>query len=782
MSKFTRLTALVLAVCLMLGSFSGCATKVQGTDAILSKGEFMLLFVQETCLSPVSTSSVTIDLDQQSPYYEAALVLAQIGHVTPEEAVEDLDYGVTKEFVATVCARNLYFRETSNVTLKDASKLDDAQACKDAVGHGIVSIENGYFDGNQEMTYWECMDAIHKMMEIDATHVFDEDDLELEVDMKDGVQDLSEMLENGSLTYVDPSDPDFQEIMDGMVTTATQTASEGQSGYGISLLSTRVSSNEPNLVPLAGEKNVCSPEDAEEDDLVVIRVNKNALVKDFKVGDYFSFYLFLSDPENKKQFDVSMGPAAGEITAINTKTDYLHNFYTVRVASQQEVMDSAKLNGYSSKSQKNTWNAEQLETEYKGLKIGGFTISGNSIKFSVDYTAKNKVESWRDAQYEVDMNYTFELKDLNVTCDGFGSALTGNIDKALFQVDYTLVNTFTAESELKVAPDNNRNGKFLNNLGRSRFTGKGAAGADEIKIARVYQSIGYGFLLEFYVYLTIHVDGSIKVSITNECHRGFKVVKNVFQKLDIPDTSKTSAEINLNVEVALNLEVALKWGTKKSKAWIDIKATAGFGVTATSKVMILTEDKLHCTKVEYGFVPASELVEIAENADIDYCFDLSTYWFWELSGLSDKCLVGKVIRMVDEDFKLSTGKKTNPLKSWHWDDGEKVDACTKNYDGMEDADVTYNGKAFELSDYKVIIPELCCGMVWLVGLPADKDAMKEMGGLKVSVENTKVATAHVSGDTICIESVGIGSTQMIVETGNKRFRVECSITVEVNEY
>ena len=785
MKLFKRLICLLMVISLSIGMFAGCATKVSGDDAIISKGEFMQLYVEHTALTPIDGDDVAINLPQDSPYYEAAVRMVQAGLVTAEEAVENIDYGVTKEFVATTCVRSLYFRKTHEVTIKDAAKLKDLQACKDAVGHGLVELENGYFDGAQELTYWECMDTLEKMSQVDSDFRFDKEDMDVEVVLVDGLIDATEAVKDGTLKYIDPSDPAFDEIISGMRTEEEALSSDEEESGGASMLSNKTKSGGSKISPLASTVEYKSAEDAEEDDILVISMPRNAtLNKSWKIGEYINFTIpLMQNPDKFADFDLTNGPAVGEITAIND-SGYLEIYYTVRVATQEEYIASTKINGYSSSSQDTNIKGEQEATEDKdsGIKIGPLEIGEDSIKFVVTRHLSNTVKDYRDSKIEADLTYTFELRDIDVTCDGFGSFLKGSVDNAIFQLNYTVVNDLQVDMKpLKIAPANNGNGKFVSNLLRSRPTAIDAGGADEIKIARIYWQVATGVFIEFYIYLTIYVDGTLSINIKTDYTKGIKIVNGSCQLINKEETKKT-VEANLNAELALNLRIGLKFISKKSKSWLDATFTVGIGLEMNSKVMIYDEGSTTTGEVKYGPLPEHMLQSLKENFEIDFCFSARLYGFYQVSALSEKCRIGKVLRMLDEDFSLATEKNKTVLQTWHFDDGKKVDACTKTYPAEEEHVTATEDGVIQLSDYKLVIPELCCGIVWVTVQPADGESLEDMGGLKVYVEDTSVATASISDGVICVTSVGVGSTHLIIETGNKRYSQKCSVTIEWNEY
>lgn len=808
MKKITRLIACVLAITMMVGIFAGCSS-VKETDAYMTKGEFMLLFVSEIGLEPTKDTKIMIDLSDNNKYKDAAVALVEIGYLSEEEAASDLDDAVTKEFVACLCVEHLYFRKTSNVELKDAGKLSDPQACQDAVGHGIVDVENGYFVAYDKMTYFDCQNAIDTMLHIDATSTFS-GKADIDVVLKEGVTDVTSEFDDTTLVVIDPSDPDFDNIVSGMSTVEPLHTNSYSVSSDVKPLSNITSQkqtpnvivtnltyikrgsefqgavNDTDVAMLASRKNYCSYDEADTDDCIIIRIPKNSFEnRKFKIGEYIIYGLWRNDAFNAQAIGKQTYTFCGEVVAINDNiNDYFYTYYTVRIASEEEVLDSATLNNYNSKNNGGKWENEKYtsEAEEKGLNIGNFEINENGdITISVSKKVKTPAESWRDAQFEVDMNYTFELKDISLQIEGFGSALTGNIDDAICRLDYTVVNDFKADTSMRVSPDNNRNGKFLNNLYRSRLTGANAAGATEVKIARLYMNLGYGFNVELYVYLTIEIDGSIHIRIENIYGRGFKITNNKVTPIYDKSTEITK-ELSVNAEVGVHFDFSLRWIRKKGTPWADADLELGLGIEAASKTYMLSEDHKKCNSIRYGYTSVDELEKIKSNADIDYCFDCSMYAYYELSGLNKDTKIGKILRWFDDDFELSTGDRWI-FKKYHCEDGGSVTECTRNYEGQEEAELESTKEdTFELDDYKVVIPEYTCGLVRIVAYPVDKNAVDKMGGIRVYVLDASVAVAHIYNNSIVVEAVGVGSTELIIETKNKRFTQECSITITENNY
>lgn len=787
MKQFRKVIAFALLAAMLAGLMAGCAQKVSGTDAVMSKGEFMLLFVSETGVAANDASDVTIDLPSDSPFYEAARAIVNMGYAKAEDVAKDVEYGVTKEFVATVCVNKLYFRKASEVVLKDEKKLSDPQACKDAVGHGIVNAENGYFDAKEEMTYEACVAAIERMMQIDSEGRFSADDLKVDVQLKEGVINLDDYFEPDEITAIDPSDPAYKEIVDSLTQSAAPVSSQGGS-YGVTTLSGGVT-----LVD-APQGPACPYQTAGEGDLIIIRVPTEArLYENLKPGAFFIFGALRGDGYNSAQLGDHIA-MTGEIVEESEFSDEDYRYFLVRIASNEEILAHAQLDGYSSSSNSDSeWSLEEdsagiaaAQKEY-GIDIGNLHIDRTGIYFDLAQTLKNQIESWREPEFEVDIAYNFSITNIDVTCSGWGSIFTGTIDDAIFKVDYTVTNKFHAETHLRATPDNNRNGKFLNNISRSRFTGANAAGAKSIKIARLYLQMPAGFETELYLNLTVRVDGTIDINLTSNCSRGIEVNNN---KLSFIRDKKTDFhfDVNVNLEIAVNLEARLRWGGRKSTPILDGVLTLGVDVLCVSNIFLYEDGGEDCTTYyENTALSNEELEYIAATQKLQWCFNISAQFFWRVDVLSENCKAGKLIRFFDEDFDGDSGKKPigKKLQLLHWENGHFVDECTHSEEETENATNIDMDGYLNFDTYSITVPAGGCDIISvklkfddvvdMINFLADNGWL--LGGLHVRTEDPKIAEAYIVGNVIFVECHQPGSTRLILETGNKRYSQVCAIHV-----
>lgn len=763
MKRYIRIVALILSLCMLLGVFAGC-NKVKKNDDYVTKAEFILMFVDSMGLTTVSASDGRVD--------EACNILVELGFLPEEEATKDLDKAVTKEFVANLCVNSLYFRKNADVILKDERKLKDSQACKDAVGHGIVDIDNGYFDAYEKMTYNECQKAINATKLVDATGTFDGKG-EVEVALKEDVFNMSEEFDDSTLTVINPDDERFEEIVSGM-----------KFEYGAEIEEKRVNRSTVaandviNIVNQEREKTIpamenklltdviyCSYFEAEEDDCIIVETKKKGYngIK-YNVGDKILYGMF-DDGRNS-----SLYPFCGEVIGVND--NFLAIYYTVRISKADQYIIYAKINNYNSRKNNVNWKVEKCNSDIDGINIGPLEVNKDGFKITIKEKAKNKIDSKRDAQFEVDMKYTFEIRDIGVQLDGLGDIFSGSIDNAICRLDYTIEQSVEASTKLRGTPYNNGNGKFLSNLKRSRLTGANAAGAKEIKIARVYADLGYGFNLEFYAYLTVEIDGSISISIKNEYGSGFRIINNKVIPIN-ERRSTTNIDVNANLEAGLHLDLNLRWLTRKGKPLADIGFEIGIGADVSSKVNIYDENEEYKNTI-VGYMSKAELESANKTENIEYCFNNRIYAFCEIRGLTSDSKVGKIIRLFDGDFKFLVRSETNIMEA-HIEDGKIVESCTRDH--KEEEVESEKEENFVLNTYKVLVPMNACGTVWITGFPVNSKEMFKMGGIRISIKDSTIASIKLVDNMIMINPLKPGSTEIVIETPNKRFIQECSVTI-----
>ena len=172
MKKRTRLLAFILAMVLLLGMFSGCSAPKTDENLILTKGEFFAYFVYENAMTSEQYSSEDI-LNCTDGSVEADII-TEWGYLPEELAKKDLKKPVQKEIVVMVCANATFELKKGNVSdIKDADLLEDPQLIADAYASGFFELDNGYFDGAQEMSFAACEEIMNNANTYIANFHFD---------------------------------------------------------------------------------------------------------------------------------------------------------------------------------------------------------------------------------------------------------------------------------------------------------------------------------------------------------------------------------------------------------------------------------------------------------------------------------------------------------------------------------------------------------------------------------------------------------------------------------
>lgn len=148
----------------------------------LTKGEFFSLFVDEKNLSSNIHSNEDIRNCQDGSV--EAEIIVEWGLLPEAMATEGLDEPVTKEIVVMVCANFAIGLSEGNIDeIKDNESLENSQLIADAYTSGFFELENGYFEGQREMSYADCMDMMAKESNYSANYHIDEDEVEIADDV-----------------------------------------------------------------------------------------------------------------------------------------------------------------------------------------------------------------------------------------------------------------------------------------------------------------------------------------------------------------------------------------------------------------------------------------------------------------------------------------------------------------------------------------------------------------------------------------------------------------------
>ena len=189
---FYRIFSLVLAIVVIITSFSGCTGGIVEADAseYLTKGEWFNYFVSENELYS-DTKSIELDLESDSPYYSAVMCVVDYELCSVEEACKDLDKPVTRDVVAYTCVNYIVegYRKESTKKFKDSDKITDVSAAGEAIDYGILdSVSKNKFKPDEYVTSEKCVSAVENMQNYEANFTFSEDESYTEIEYQDNVK------------------------------------------------------------------------------------------------------------------------------------------------------------------------------------------------------------------------------------------------------------------------------------------------------------------------------------------------------------------------------------------------------------------------------------------------------------------------------------------------------------------------------------------------------------------------------------------------------------------
>ncbi len=736
-----RVLALLLCFATVLGLFAGCTGAPENTDYI-TKGEFFALFIQEHNLySDVYTQEEI----QNSTSYEIEANIMLEWALIDESQTGNLSDATTKELLAQSCVRFMSFRQEHNVKIKDIDKCNDPQAIMDAVGMGIFQLDNGYFDARERMTYDNCLSVFEKTNEIDRTTTFDN---ELDIEYQDNVYDISDV-ELVDVVFYDQQPDPAQEL---------EAQAEDRSAITLATTST-------------GEEAISlSSNMAGGAEVKIAAFEYRARQYMYEVGCVLRY-----DPytlTSGKPLTFGYTAFAGVIKEVRQEPP---NVVLVLedCPIEQLVKDTPGINNPA------TTKANAMPKEYTPEKDPdvkeGFdlkkTSSGTGIvaTFKHTFTLEDKVyskQTWRNATASPSITITATVDNFQVTSKNLGKMILGIADEGSIAVNFDSSITVKADSGgLRYSPANNGNGKMWSNLSNSRWTGASAGGSKSIKLGMVKIPLASsGFTIDCGVYLYIHMDGSLEVTVEQDHSYACSIKKG--GKVAINNNSSkprlAEAEMQINISAGLEVRPSISFWSKKI---VDAKATAGLGLHTTAGIYAKETNEALAENV---YATKAELAE--DPTEYMYC--IHTVVTFDVSGylLTKDSVIGKFV--IEKLGCKSPGiDKSWAIKTIHFEDGSFVDECTrgKNEKGEEVEAVNSEGKIY-LSSYKenlTVGAEIAIG---ITSMPIKDEKILPFDGMSVVTGNPNVATATVqqSNKSLNIIAVGDGSTEITIKVKKKK--------------
>lgn len=403
-------------------------------------------------------------------------------------------------------------------------------------------------------------------------------------------------------------------------------------------------------------------------------------------------------------------------------------------------------------------------TASKDMSVGKDTtltikVSETEVSAEVKYKKDNVTGSVKNTfkNFNSDINFNlFDLKNTVLKTD-FDTVISSSI-----KVDY--------KKELISAPEySNGNGKYFTNFKRAVLKDSKSKGAKSIKICSI-PLVGNGIYLGLDVRLKFSIDGTISVE-TNfntqmgiECKNGkTRLIKDInFNGFDVSVKANAKALIYAGFNV-----------TAAGKNILGIGSDIGVGCSY-EQTMNLVSDKnvlLETCSAGSSAEQADAFIQNSQGSGyrVDLCSDLTTYGIWEVgfddsSLLAEKFIKFEKIKAWDKD-----NKKIKEL-SGHFEDGKKVDKCTRKYDDSEVQEIL-TGDTIVIDKSSLNMKSGQSETINITTIPKNYS----VDDVVMESSDNNVVTVDESGN---VNAVGEGIANIVVKIPDTSFEQVCVVRVQ----
>lgn len=782
---FYRIFSLVLAIVVIITSFSGCTGGIVEADAseYLTKGEWFNYFVSENELYS-DTKSIELDLESDSPYYSAVMCVVDYELCSVEEACKDLDKPVTRDVVAYTCVNYIVegYRKESTKKFKDSDKITDVSAAGEAIDYGILdSVSKNKFKPDEYVTSEKCVSAVENMQNYEANFTFSEDESYTEIEYQDNVKLIDAEIEK-VVDYIPAED----------AKKTTEVSTSKTLNPEVSYIG-NASSEASNLIDTKHSAG----------DTVIVLVPNGYYkkhVSDFDIGNIIKFKNFeISGMGNEGVLEVDYM----EITEVekiidgNEKGNYLVSGV---LPSDDKIIKKIR------KGQKDTSSSGVKISASEEAKQNNISVKveDGTIKFSYKKDISIKGDKKTSPVFSGTISSDFSIGNFSFTTTGldtiFSDVVKGKGVNASVKINYEKnMSVKTETDKMRYVPYNNGNGKFPSNFSRSRFTT--GSGAKRIKIAKISIPMKScpALSISFGLYLRIEADGSLQIVIDETDTRGLAIKKGKIEPIK-ESKKETKIEIKASLYTGLEFEIALSiTGTRTPIANFD----AGFGIqydiTATlyhvdieGKVKV--NDKGKKDELKQASVSAENCdIVVADDSSHStvYCIDIQKQIKGYMRGLSkEECYLGKLISIFDRKYtEIRTKDWVVSSSSSHFEDGAFIDKCMRESTLDEDVEHKIELKAsnIDISTYDVTaVPNVCLiDKLYVTKLPysSEDKAMKNIKNLIVESSDEKVCKVQyfASGHYVLIDTYNAGECVVTISTKDRKYSAKCAVYVSKND-
>lgn len=423
-------------------------------------------------------------------------------------------------------------------------------------------------------------------------------------------------------------------------------------------------------------------------------------------------------------------------------------------------------------------NLVPMNTSFSGsskIEMGNTTVKLEVKKDSVSASVEYAEETDQDSNASVSGffkltlsnlygDYNFKLLDLGNT------AAVAHFDskaEAGIKVSYKAKGLFAPAYS-------NGNGSFFSNFSRALLKDSKSKGAKSIKICTLPIVGTKGIYLGLDIKLKFEIDGSISVETQmNDAALGIKCQKGKPQIVH-----NLEPTVNVNVKANAKGLIYLGFNVTAIKPVIGLGCDIGLGCSFEQK-MYLANEKNELVEQFTGGRSAEEADALKEfdfdGNRLDICQDLVTYGIWKI-GLDDSGLLAKLLKAKKIAFSYEIwGKENAKIEelSGHWEDGNKVDKCTRKYNETEETENLGIGELLFIDKMSL---NLQAGQTDTISVNTIPEGYTLEDVRFVSSDET-VATVSANGT---VQAVGAGRAEITVEIPDTSYKVTCTVGVKGN--
>lgn len=782
-----RIHAVLLSAVIVvgiLGSFAGCMSRKD--DSVLKQGQWLAIVNEAFGMDYYSSEEPHVkNISTDNEYFTTVQIAHEWGLIAGDEF--DTDKKLTKGYAAFTLVKAVGFAETANQS--------DQEIAQFAADNGYISYSyNGEKDYKKVASKQEYEQSLDKAKQIWLNPVFENKE---EVQYKEGVVSLAD----------DPDVKSNAEIIDNQARIPMSSAEDIKVG-DVYLLPANI----PNRsITNNNETEDSTPNSNADGDLDINtqpsswQMNNGTIVayKAEKI-EYADGYAIITNTEGPLTIEDSIqemhasGKAEPDLTSVPF-TDGAGNIINGNIATTNLNVDSVfeapkaqemKYNNQT-KTNKSFLASKTGSFKFDGLEIG-YTLSSKKIGVEVKGDIPIGKSGWK-----VTLSKSYDVQDISVD---YGYDIDWfKLNRLYAKVNYTTVDksgfAFSWEKIGKFYQDNRRKFGLSNVLNAELKEKAGSDGTKTIKIGSfplVTNGVG---TINLDVKLRIKVSGEIQLVVTTTNSKGIeykngnlRFIKEEHRDVDLELKAKLEFTLYIGVSIrALGINlfgVGIEGGIgAQGKIIIHLVDTDNVEVDSMSlngNYTVIDETLADINGLSYE--EDSKTVTVHP----ELCFDIEAYWILRFTVDTDSAIYKLADGMkASGGIKFSEkieifGKDNAKIKELcrHWEDGKKVDECTRKYGKKKDSETTLStsnspqsGEILDISEYYKNLFVNDTFAVNVTELPKGY----EMNDVNFESSNIKIATVDQDG---LVKALSVGTTSIIVTTKDKKFSVQCSVAVD----